>query len=240
MGCKRSTCREPAWGSEIMSDLIRREPGIYEPLIRELAADLAPVRRLAHPLRRAAFWLGTVALVAVILAVFADRTAVERRLTAAPDMWLAVAGSILTAVLATAAAFQLSLPDRKPIWALLPVPAVVLWVGASGLGCLRTWLIPGTHDASLAEAKDCFLFIVGVSIPLSILLFMMLRRGCPLRPNLMGAVGGLAVAAASATLLNFFHPFDAAATDLVVHLTAVATVIVANQAVAHRQAKIRR
>jgi hypothetical protein len=44
----------------------------------------------------------------------------------------------------------------------------------------------------------------------------------------------LAVAAASATLLNLFHPYDAAATDLTVHAAAVAIVILANQLLAYR------
>jgi hypothetical protein len=42
-------------------------------------------------------------------------------------------------------------------------------------------------------------------------------------------IAGLASAAAAATLLNFFHPFDAAATDLAVHIFAVAIVIAANR-----------
>jgi len=214
-----------------------KERGTYDPLIRGLTADLRPVRRLPRPLQRTLFWLGGVAIVAVMLAAFADLTATERRLTAAPDMWLAVTGSTLTAVLAIMAAFQLSLPDGRTIWALLPIPSALLWVGASGLGCLRTWLVPGTHDASFAEAKDCFVFIVGLSIPLSAMLILMLRRGYSLRPNLMGAIGGLAVAAASATLLNLFHPYDAAATDLTVHAAAVAIVILANQLLAYRYAK---
>jgi hypothetical protein len=135
------------------------------------------------------------------------------------------------------AAFQLNLPDGRTIWALLPIPGALLWVSASGLGCLRTWLVPGTHDASLAEAKDCFVFIVSLSVPLSALLILMLRRGYSLRPNLMGVIGGVAVAAASATLLNLFHPYDAAATDLIVHATAVTIVILANQLLAYRFAK---
>jgi hypothetical protein len=208
--------------------------GTYDPLIQGLAADLTPVRRLPRPLQRTLFWLGAVAIFTVILAAFADLTATERRLTAAPDMWLAITGSTLTAVLAAMAAFQLSLPDGRTIWALLPMPSALLWVGASGLGCLRTWLVPGTHDASFAEARDCFAFIVGLSIPLSAMLILMLRRGYSLRPNLMGVTGGLAVAAASATLLNLFHPYDAAATDLTVHAVAVTVVILTNQLVAYR------
>ena len=201
-----------------------------EALIQSLASDLRPVRRLAPPSLRALGWLAAVGALAVALACFSDLGAMLRRLTAAPDMWLAVAGSTLTAILAAIAAFETSLPDRKPAWALLPVPGLLLWVGASGLGCLRSWFLPGTHPAALVEARDCLVFILGVSLPLSILLVLMLRRGYPLRPNLTAATGGLAAAAAAATLLNFFHPFDAAATDLVVHAGAVVLVVLAGRA----------
>jgi hypothetical protein len=205
-----------------------------EALIQNLASDLRPVRRLAPPALRALGWLAAVGALAVALACFSDLGAMLRRLTAAPDMWLAVAGSTLTAILAAIAAFETSLPDRKPAWALLPAPGLLLWVGASGLGCLRSWLLPGTHSADLVEARDCLVFILGVSLPLSILLVLMLRRGYPLRPNLTAATGGLAAAAAAATLLNFFHPYDAAATDLVVHAGAVVLVVLAGRALSGR------
>ncbi|WP_379039843.1 DUF1109 domain-containing protein [Methylobacterium marchantiae] len=58
-------------------------------------------------------------------------------------------------------------------------------------------------------------------MPLSILL--MLRRACPLNPNLTAALGGLAAAAAA--LLVPFHPHDATATDLAVHLVAFLIVV---------------
>jgi len=198
-------------------------------LIEILAGDLRPVRRMAPPFLRALGWLAVVSALAVVLACFADLGAMVRRLTAAPDMWLAVTGSALTAILAAISAFQTSLPDRKPAWALLPLPGLLLWVGASGLGCLRVWFAPGTHAADLVEARDCLAFICGVSGPLSVLLVVMLRRGYPVRPNLTAATAGLAAGAAAATLLNFFHPFDAAATDLVVHAVAVGLVVLANR-----------
>jgi hypothetical protein len=198
-----------------------------EHLIRDLATDLVPVRRLRSPTVRALGWLAVVAMLAVALAMFADVPAMERRLSV-PDMWLAVTGSVLTAILAALAAFQLSLPDANRAWALLPLPAALLWVVASGLGCLRAWLVPGTHIAELHDARDCLIFIIGISIPLSVLMIVMLRRACSLQPGLTAAIAGLATAAAAATLLNFFHPFDAAATDLAVHTCAVALVIVAN------------
>ena len=207
---------------------------MHENLIRNLASDLAPVKRLRSPTARALGWLAAVGAIAVALAMVADMSGVERRLSASPDMWLAVVGSIMTAVLAALAAFQLSLPDANRAWALLPLPAALLWVIASGFGCLRVWLVPDTHVAQLNEARDCLIFIVGISIPLSGLIIVMLRRACSLQPGLTAATAGLGAAAAAATLLNFFHPFDAAATDLAVHACAVALVIIANWAFSGR------
>ena len=67
-------------------------------------------------------------------------------------------------------------------------------------------------------------------------MLLMLRRACPLRPHLTALVSGVAVAAASATLLNFFHPYDASAADLMVHLVAVLLVIALNQVLSRRAA----
>jgi hypothetical protein len=209
-------------------------PASHDELIGRLSADLPPVKRLASPLVRAAAWVGVVAALAIVLAMVSDLAALERRLAATPDMWLAILGSSLTAVCAGLAAFELSVPDRKPAWALLPLPPLVLWVGASGLGCLRGWIIPGTHVASMRETGDCLVFILGLSVPLGVVLVLMLRRAFPLRPDLTAMTGALAVAAAAASLLNFFHPFDAAVVDLAVHVVAVAIVIVLGRTIGRR------
>jgi hypothetical protein len=202
----------------------------HEEVIRGLIANLEPVRPLRPPGWRALLWLAAVAAIAFALAAVADRPAVVARLTAAPDIWLSAIGSAFTMVLAAIAAFQLSLPDRSPQWAWLPLPGVLLWLGASGAGCLRVWLVPGTHAAVLDDSKDCIAFILALSVPLSVLLLAMLRRGHTLQPGLTAVLAGFAAAAAAATLLVFFHPYDASATDLVVHVVAVALVIVANRA----------
>ena len=203
--------------------------------IAGLVADLRPVRPLASPLVRAAGWLVVVIAIALAIAAFADLAAMRHRLMSVPDMWLAVLGSTLTAGLAAFAAFQLDLPDRSPRWALLPLPGLALWIGASGMGCARAWLIPGTHDASMMETMHCLVFIIGLSVPLSLLMVLMLRRGYSLVPSLTGSCAGLAVAAAAATLLNFFHPYDAALTDLAVHAAAVALVVGVNRWIGARQ-----
>ena len=201
--------------------------GSNDRLIGALAANLRPVRPLPPPALRTLIWLMLVVAVAVALAMFADVAAVSRRMTAIPDMWLAVLGSIATMATAAFAAFELSLPDRSRAWALLPLPAAALWVGASGLGCMRAYVLPGTHVAGFGETRDCLLFIIGLSVPLSAALIVMLRRAYSLAPPLTAAMVGLASAAAAATLLNFFHPFDATAADLAVHTVAVAIVVAA-------------
>ena len=208
--------------------------GSRDRLISALAADLQPVRPLTPPALRTLLWLILVAALAAGLATFADVTAAWHRLTNTPDMWLAALGSLATMATAALAAFELSLPDRSRSWALLPLPAVVLWVGASGLGCMRAFVLPGTHVAAAGETLHCLLFIIGLSVPLSAGLLLMLRRGCSLAPSLTAAMAGLAAAAAAATLLTLFHPFDAAAADLLVHAIAVLLVVAAARAVGNR------
>jgi hypothetical protein len=207
----------------------------HEQLIAELCAELRPVRPLAPPWVRAMGWIAAVFGLGLALASIADMGAVWRRLLMAPDMWLAELGCALCAVLAAVAAFATSVPDRSPRWALLPVPAALLWIAASGAGCLRGWILPRAHTALTAaimgEMRLCLAFIVGISLPLSVLLVVMLRRACPLRPGLTAALGGLAAAAAAATLLSMFHPYDVTASDLVVHAVAVLTVVGANRVI---------
>jgi hypothetical protein len=198
-------------------------------LIGALVADLHPVRKLARPLFRALAWGGAVLLLGALVMPFVDMHAVATRLMSEPDLWVAAVAEALTALFAAIAAFELSLPDRSPRWGLLPVPALALWIGASGLGCLRSFVVPGLHDASVAESMNCIVFIVGFSFPLSALMVFMLRRGFSLRPSLTGAMAGLAAAAAAALLLNLNHPFDASVSDLSIHGLAIGMVILANR-----------
>ena len=198
----------------------------HDPLINGLAADLQPVQLLPPAGMRASIWLGFVVVAGLVLSLIADLSAFTQRFMASPDMWLAMLGSGLTAVLAAVAAFKLSLPDSPRRWALLPLPGAALWIAASGLGCLRDFVLPGTHVPPFTETLECLAIIVALSVPFSLLMFAMLREAFSLLPSLTATIAGLAVAAASATMLNLFHPFDAAAIDLLVHLVAVALVIV--------------
>ncbi|TLU73498.1 NrsF family protein [Lichenicoccus roseus] len=205
------------------------ETRLHDPLIDALAQDLSPVRPLPGPVRRACLWIAVVCLLGIGLAGFADLDRMWARLTATPDMTLAAIGAAGCAILAAIAAFISSVPGRSPWWAALPLPAAALWIGASGLGCLRTDLLPDSMVEPPSDGMHCLVFIVSFSLPLSALLVLMLRRACPLRPDLSALLIGLASASAAATLLNLFHPFDAAATDLAVHALAVGLVILLNR-----------
>jgi hypothetical protein len=206
----------------------------HDRLIQGLASDLRPVRPLPAPSKRAVIWLGFVVVAGLLLSLIADLPAFTHRLMASPDMWMAMTGSTLTAVLAAIAAFKLSMPDSPKAWAWLPLPAVLLWIFASGLGCLRNYVLPGTHMAPMDETMECLVIIVALSVPFSLLMFAMLREAFSLLPALTASIAGLAVAAASATLLNLFHPFDAGAVDLLVHAFAVALVIAVSRIVGRR------
>lgn len=199
----------------------------HERLVEELAGGLEPVRPLPAPEARAALWLGVALVLGVVLAAWVGTGGFMLRMHV-PDLALAAVGAVLTAITAAYAAFATSVPGRSGRWALLPLPPLALWVGASGLGCLRDWIAPGADLPGEHAITGCFSFLICVSVPLSLLIVVMLRRACPLRPNLTAALGGLAVAAAAAALLMPVHPHDATATDLLFHAAAVALVIAAN------------
>ncbi len=215
----------------MMPEILSQTPeaSSHEALIRDLSSGLSRVQRLRPPIWRMAGWLAVVAALGLVLARISNLGAMWERLGGASDMWLAASGSALTALLAAMAAFETAVPGRSRWWPLLPLPGVLLWLGASGMGCLRAWAVPAAHDPSLLEERSCLIFIVGISLPLSLLLGFMLRRAHPLRPGLTAALGGLAAAGAAATLLNLFHPFDAALSDVLVHLLAVALVVAGNR-----------
>lgn len=207
----------------------------HQELIEALGAGLTPVRRLSPPWLRALGWLAVVAAIAAGLLLHYGATPMLERFAAVPERAWGFAGAVLTVVGAAWAALALGVPGRSRAWAWLAVPGALLWIGASGLGCLRDEFAPSVDIASAAiPPAHCLVFIVLVSIPLSALMVWLLRRACPLRPVLTAILMGLASAAASAMLLAIFHPYDAAATDLLVHGLAVTIVVAANAALGNR------
>jgi len=203
-----------------------------ESLIARLTEGLQPVKRLKPPGLRAAIWLGIVAVLGVVFVLrFANLAMFVQRI-GDPRLALELTGTLLTGILAVIAAFELSLPDRPITWSLLPAPSFVLWLGSSGFGCWRQWIVRGPDGLGLDETADCFLWILAFGVPLAIALFVVLRRSHPLAPGPVAAMAGLGVASLAAFLVPFFQPFDSTFIDLGLHLVAVATVVMLARAAA--------
>ena len=178
-------------------------------LIEALAANATPVRRLRPPLARATFWLSVAAVILVLLAVsHGARPDLAQRLQQ-PIFVVSILASLLTGILAANASFLVSLPDRSRGWLLLPFPALVVWISTIGYGCLTDWVDVDAGSLRMGEAARCFATLVLTSVPLSLLMFVMLRHAAPLRPTPVALIGSLAVAAMTASALSLFHEFDA-------------------------------
>jgi hypothetical protein len=193
-----------------------------EDLIKALAADAAPVRRLASPMVRLAFWLAaSAAYAAVIVAVMGLRPDLPSRLT---DVRFVVelGATFLTSVLAAAAAFCAGCPGR-PLWELFaPLPALGLWFLCLGEGCWQSFVEASGQGLPFQRDFLCFPSIVLVSVVPVALMLVMIRQGAPIAPVITTALGALAAAALGATALRLFHAQDASAMILVWQFGSVA------------------
>lgn len=184
-------------------------------LIDALVSDARPVRRLRPPVLRAASWLLlAVAIFALLALAHGVRPDLGQRL-AQPGFVIGMAASLLTGVLAAVTSFMLNLPDRTRAWILLPLPSLLTWLVVSGYGCLTNWVDIGPAGLQLGETARCFATLVITGLPLSLLMFAMLRHGALLRPNLVALSASLAVAAMTASALSLFHTLDASVMILV-------------------------
>ncbi|HEY3730331.1 MAG TPA: NrsF family protein [Steroidobacteraceae bacterium] len=195
-------------------------------LIESLAQQLTPVRPLRAPLLRALLWLGVVAAVGAALIAYRTGLHILLPRIAQPRVAVQCAATALTAITAIVAAFELSVPGRDARWAWAPVPPFLVWLAASGLGCLQNGLSLHQPGGMAGESPGCFGFITAVSVPLALGLFWMLRRARPIAPLPVATLGTLGVAATAAFVLEFFHPFDVTVIDLAFHMAAVALVVI--------------
>jgi hypothetical protein len=193
-------------------------------LIDALVETATPIRRLRPPIIRAALWLAFAVILLGLIAVahgvrpdFSDRVR-------QPLFVLGMLGTLATSILAAVASFRLSLPDSSRLWAVLPLPALALWVATIGYGCLTDWVSMDPAGIHLGEAVRCFATLLMTSIPLSIAMLVMLRYTALLRPLEVSVMGGLAVAAVTAFALSLFHDLDATVMILIWNLGAAALI----------------
>jgi hypothetical protein len=198
-------------------------------LIEKLATQAAPVRPIASPLRRTVWWL---VLAAAVIAVLVASVGIrpdwlhQARASYAGVEW---AGAVLTGLLATYATFQISVPGRSPAWAWLPVPAVALWLGGIGLGCLQEFAHFGVRAFAFeAASSECARAITLTSLPLGLALLIMVRHAGVVRPVPTAVLTALGAAASSAAGVSLIHSGESALMVLLWHAGAVAVLCAAS------------
>ncbi|HMI40431.1 MAG TPA: NrsF family protein [Sphingomicrobium sp.] len=191
-------------------------------LIEALADRAVPVRPLAAPEWRATIAIALVAATsALLITAFGDLSQLLARYAGRHNvMMVEMAAMALTAALAIAGAFAMSVPGGSRRWLLAPLPSALVWIAIAGAGCLGV-ARPSGHERGM----DCLLFILAASALIGAPLVWRLSRAHPLDPLPVAALAGLGSAAAGAFLLQFFHPFAVTALDFAVHVLAVLLVI---------------
>ncbi len=198
-------------------------------LIDQLAAGVRPVRPLRAPALRGLLAVAAIAAVAgLAIFMFGDLGELRRRY-AGREILLALemAAMLATGVVAIVAAFFLSIPGRSKRWAAAPIPSFAVWLLLSGLGCYDDFLRQDGTGWEFGESMHCLVFILATSAVLAPLLVWRLARAKPIDPLPVALLGGLGVAASSAFILFFFHPFAVTFIDLAMHLAAILIVIAA-------------
>ena len=191
-------------------------------LIEALAERAAPVRPLASPAWRATLAIVSLVVIgALLIATFGNVPQLLARYAGRHDaMMIEMTAQALTAVLAIAGAFALSVPGGSRRWLLAPLPTALVWIVIAGAGCIGVVRPSGDE-----QSVDCLLFILATSALVGAPLVWRLSRAHPIDPLPVAAMAGLGSAAAGAFLLQFFHPFAVTALDFAVHVLAVLLVV---------------
>lgn len=196
-------------------------------LILTLSRDAAPVRRLAHPMTRAALWFAlSVPYIAAIVIIY-ELAGFETSLSLDARFVIEELATIATAVTAAIAAFCCIVPGRDRRIALLPLLPLAVWLASLGQQCADQWLRFGAAGVSLSVGWECLPPSILIGIVPAVVMVIMLRRGAPLYPRSTVMLGALAVAALGNLGLRIFHVGDVTIMMLVWHLGAVALLLAA-------------
>ncbi len=192
-----------------------------EDLILTLSENARPVRRLPPPTRRAFGWFGVaVPVVATIALIMGLRADLGLRM-AEPAFVIELLACALTAFCAAVAGLALSIPGTPRLWALLPIPPMLVWLAGFGRQCILEWLAPESGELLSGPHLHCLPDIAFITaIPTAVLL-VMLRRGACFEPRLPVMLGGLAAAALAHGGLSLAHPEDAGLLVLIFQFIAI-------------------
>lgn len=191
-------------------------------LIAALSEAVAPVTRLPSPEVRAGKWLAFAAgVVGVLVVLHGPRGDLAARF-ADPAFAVPWIASVLVALTAAFAAFQMSVPGSKRAFELLPALPLAVWLGTLGTGCAAE--LSDMGSAALGTSWACFQFIVLTGSALGLAMALMLRKAAPLAPSRTLAMGALAAAAFASAGLELFHHLQTSTMVLIWHLGTVGLV----------------
>jgi hypothetical protein len=198
-----------------------------EDLIVDLARSAGAVRPLPSPLVRMAQWAaGGVVVCAIGVLAIHPRTDLATVIVD-PQFGGVLIATLVTACVAAAAAFILSVPgaERSPLQRVVPFVAGGVWavmlvdsLRARGNAVERLLALP-LHAACIAE-------IVGLGAVLAWVLFNMLRRAAPIDRTWCAALATLAAVALSAAATQIICPIDDPAHQLIGHFAPVAVLVI--------------
>lgn len=195
-----------------------------ERLIRTLAEQVQPVRRLRRPWRRTLAWtaIGAAYLMGLVMLV-PPRDDLGARMQ---DPWflLEQAAALLTGLTAAVAAFATIVPGHRRRVVAWPIAAAAVWIGVVGAGAFLELSRAGA--AFLVEQADwgcVWTILAGASVP-AVVMGAMLRRGAPLSPHVTTALGGLAAAGLGNLGICLVHPHSSSVVVLVWHCGTVLAV----------------
>jgi len=193
-----------------------------EALIKTLADDATPVRRLLPPERRALLWLAVtlVYLTGAVLAI-GLRPDIGEMLHDARAL-VETGAALTTAILAAMAAFCAACPGRALWERALPLPALALWFGLLAWSALEAETGAPVQAFMAYVNVTSLLVLLGLGVPPTLLLLVMLRRGVPIVPIVAGALAMLAVASMICTSLRFVLAENAGAPLILWHFGLIA------------------
>jgi hypothetical protein len=190
-------------------------------LIADLAGRATPVRPLPPPFMRASGWLVLAAACAAAgVMVFGARADVMVRLTQPDYLSIAVLAASLSAI-AAAVSLLLAIPgaERRPLLRMTALAIFGVWTAASAWGVLRAGRgLPVVADP---HWPVCFGRVALVALLPAVVLFVMARRGTPLRPGWTAAMAAVAAASAAALAVQLACPLDDAGHAFLGHLVPV-------------------
>ena len=197
-------------------------------VIDALAADARPVTSLPPPALRATSTLVTIIVFGAAGVYLLSDAGAMRELYSGREaaFGLEMTAILATGLLAITAAFFASIPGRSRWWRTAPLPAFAAWLILSGAGCYGDLVRNGASGWVMGESVHCLVFIVATSALLAGPVVWRLSRAAPIEPLPVALLGGLGIAAFSAFILQFFHPFAVTFLDLAVHLVAILAVVV--------------